>query len=126
MKSSKQRREELKASRQKRAEKQARKKQQEAVMLYPARVSVNPALLQPSNSYGVPDFVARGYYLDQPFSCRDCGKEELWTATQQKWWYEIAKGYVYSTATRCRACRRRERERKTQARRVHLEGVKKR
>jgi Probable zinc-ribbon domain len=85
-------------------------------------VPVNEQLLAPNNSYGAPDFVRRGYYTDIPFRCVDCGKEEIWTGTQQKWWYEIAKGFVYSTAIRCRACRRKERDRRANARRVHLEG----
>ncbi len=86
-------------------------------------VSVNPANLKPTNSYGTPDFVSREYYIDKPFKCKDCGKDEIWTATQQKWWYEVAHGDVWTTATRCRACRRKEAARKAAARKVHLEGV---
>jgi hypothetical protein len=86
-------------------------------------VLVNPELLAPNNSYGVPDFVRRGYYVDTPFRCVDCSKEEVWTGSQQKWWYEVAKGFAYSSAIRCRACRRKERERRAEARRVHLEGL---
>jgi hypothetical protein len=86
-------------------------------------VPVNEELLAPNNSYGAPDFVRRGYYIDIPFRCVACGKEEIWTGTQQKWWYEVAKGFVYSTAIRCRACRRKERDRRADARRVHLEGI---
>jgi predicted RNA-binding Zn-ribbon protein involved in translation (DUF1610 family) len=77
---------------------------------------VNYDLLAPRRSYGTPDFVARGYYEDRPFTCRDCGKKEVWRATQQKWWYETAKGDWDTTAVRCRQCRRKERERKAQAR----------
>lgn len=86
-------------------------------------VAVNRELLAPYNSYGQPLFVARGYYDDLPFCCADCGKDEVWTATQQKWWYEVAKGNVESTAKLCRPCRRREPARRAEARRVHLEGV---
>lgn len=78
---------------------------------------VNPELLAPNNSYGAPAFVARGYYVDTPFKCVDCGVDQVWTATQQKWWYEVAKGYPYSHAKRCRACRRTKRETKAEARR---------
>ena len=84
---------------------------------------VNAALLAPNNSYGFPEFVHRGYYLDLPFSCQGCGKEEVWTATQQKWWYEVAKGFAYSTAKLCRACRRQARARSDESRRLHLEGI---
>ena len=88
----------------------------------PQVVRCNPALLAPNNSYG-PMFVLRGYYTDTAFFCIDCGKKEIWTATRQKWWYEVAKGNVNATAQRCRTCRDTERQRKIEARRVHLEGI---
>lgn len=86
-------------------------------------LGVNAGALRPTNSYGTPDFVKRGYYVDRGFTCRDCGKEEVWTASQQKWWYETAKGDVWTAAVRCPTCRRRERERKAAARRAHLDGL---
>src|SRR5262249_29220971 len=89
----------------------------------PGLVRVNVGALAPSNSYGVPAFVERGYYEDIPFVCQGCGSSEIWRAAQQKWWYEVAKGYVYSTAKLCRACRRRERARRDDARRTHVAGV---
>jgi hypothetical protein len=69
-------------------------------------VAVDPGALAPYNSYGQPEFARRGYYVDAPFRCVDCGIEQTWTAAQQKWWYEVAKGYVYSVAKQCRGCRR--------------------
>lgn len=121
MKSGKQRRAELKARRGAKPEKRQRPPSR------PARpapvVPVNSGLLAPYNSYGMPAFVQRGYYVDIPFRCAGCGKDEVWTAAQQKWWYEVAKGSVESTAKLCRPCRRREQTRRAEARRVHLEGV---
>ena len=123
MKSGKQRRTEIKAKRkQKVAKTYLRAKRQEPQLRPVLGPPVNEALLAPNNSYGAPDFVYRGYYVDRPFRCVDCGKEEVWTGTQQKWWYEVAKGFAYSTAIRCRLCRRQERIRRDEARRVHLEG----
>jgi hypothetical protein len=123
MKSGKQRRAELDARRKaRRVESTA--KQSKAIDRRPVKgAPVNPEALAPFNSYGEPDFVTRGFYLDQPFECKDCGRAEVWTAAQQKWWYEVAKGYVFATARRCRACRRRERERQAEARRVQLDGL---
>ena len=46
------------------------------------------------------------YYIDRPFTCRECGAQEVWTATQQKWWYEVIKGHINSSAVHCLACRR--------------------
>jgi hypothetical protein len=89
----------------------------------PGLVRVNEAALAPYNSYGVPRFVERGWYEDVPFTCVECGSSQIWRSAQQKWWYEVAKGYVYSTASLCRTCRRRERERRADARRVHLAGL---
>ncbi|MCB1770887.1 MAG: zinc-ribbon domain containing protein [Candidatus Competibacteraceae bacterium] len=79
--------------------------------------------LRATTSYSIPDFVQRGYYQDRPFQCKDCGKAEIWTAAQQQWWYEEAQGDVWITAIRCRACRRQERARRTEARRIHQEGL---
>jgi Probable zinc-ribbon domain len=63
------------------------------------------------------------YYIDYAFTCRDCGVDQLWTAKQQKWWYEIAKGKLGSTAIHCRPCRRVRQARRAQARKVHIEGM---
>lgn len=54
----------------------------------------------PNNSYGPPT-----EYLDTEFTCVDCGEEEVWTAKQQQWWYEVAKGSINGRAIRCRDCR---------------------
>jgi hypothetical protein len=124
MKSGKQRRVEIMARRKKLVVKRKAMAKAVAFRHAPYRfVPVNEELLAPNNSYGAPDFVRRGYYIDTPFRCVDCGKEEVWTGTQQKWWYEVAKGFAYSSAIRCRACRHKERQRRAEARRVHLEGL---
>ncbi|MCW5635095.1 MAG: zinc-ribbon domain containing protein [Rubrivivax sp.] len=83
---------------------------------------VNPVNLRPDNSYGTPEFVRRGYYVDMPFVCKGCGAAQVWAATQQKWWYESAKGDVWSVAVLCKPCRRREQARKAAARQGHLAG----
>ena len=87
------------------------------------QVLVNTANLRPTNSYSTPDFVERGFYVDKPFSCKSCGTEQLWTATQQRWWYEVAKGDVWTVAVLCKPCRLRERARVEAARKVHMEGL---
>jgi hypothetical protein len=69
-------------------------------------VAADLAQQVPNNSYGGRPL----YYVDQPFTCVTCGRAEVWTATQQKWYYEVAKGSLYGRAIRCGACRRRVRE----------------
>lgn len=68
------------------------------------RIAADLSLQAPNNSYS-----PRLYYDDEPFVCVDCGTEEVWTAKQQQWWYEVAKGPIYSRAIRCLACRREKR-----------------
>lgn len=124
MKSNKQRRTEIKATRLKReAAKPILKDGENQKEIPTGSAPCNPENLAPSNSYGTPDFVQRGYYLDLLFCCASCQLQEVWRATQQKWWYEVAKGHVLSHAKLCNACRRSERERKVEARRIHLEGL---
>jgi hypothetical protein len=123
MKSNKQRRQEIKAQRLRRKAQQVRAVNARPVDRPIGTVKVTPAVLRPTTSYSIPDFVQRGYYQDRPFRCRDCGKAEVWTATQQQWWYEEAQGDVWTTAIRCRACRQQERARKADARRIHWEGL---
>lgn len=67
-------------------------------------------------------FLKAGWYRDYPFHCRDCRKLEIWTDTQQKWWYEVAKGGILTCATRCRACRKSAREKQAEHRRKTAEG----
>ena len=125
MKSNKQRRQEIKAYRLRRAERQIQIRRVNArpVDRPIGTEPVTPALLRSNNSYGIPDFVQRGYYQDRPFRCKDCGVEEIWTAAQQQWWHEEAQGDVWTVAVRCRACRQSERARKAEARRIHREGL---
>ena len=64
------------------------------------------------------------FYRDIPFACKDCAKSEVWTAAQQRWYYEIAKGPVQAHATRCRPCRKKHRAellRQRELLRVHRE-----
>ncbi len=74
----------------------------------------------PNNSYDPPPI----WYIDKPFVCVDCGCEEIWTAEQQKWYYEVAKGSLFATAKRCRECRNRIRDERTEQRRRSEAGKK--
>ena len=131
MKSSKQRKAEIKSARADRRSHVAviaeQVRQERAAREHAARmkaeVSVNPANLRPTNSYGTPDFVKRGFYVDTSFTCKACGAIQTWTATQQKWWYESAKGDVWTVAVMCKPCRAKERARKARARAAHLDGI---
>ena len=126
-KSGSQRRVEIKAHRSgKRAAllaKQAREQTRARTALLKDKVLVNAAAHAPTGSYDTPDFTTRGYYVDHVFDCKSCGVAQIWTATQQKWWYEVAKGDVWTVAVLCKPCRAKERERKAVARKTSLDGL---
>jgi hypothetical protein len=72
---------------------------------HPSAVAADHDKLSHINTYGsLPDF-----YLDQPFTCRQCGQREIWRARDQKWYYEVAKGHTDARAVECRACRKSKR-----------------
>lgn len=49
------------------------------------------------------------YYRDIEFRCEDCGRHNVWTADDQRHWYEQSRGSPYGTAKRCSECRRKRR-----------------
>ncbi|WP_198086023.1 zinc-ribbon domain-containing protein [Variovorax sp. E3] len=113
MKSNKQRRAEIKARRLERAaalEARLRVRDVRTPRVWESvpglEVADKSKLAHCNTLYGeVPDF-----YIDRVFTCRDCSAEEVWTAKQQKWWYESAQGSIYSHAVRCSACRKARRQ----------------
>lgn len=83
----------------------------EAQRQHPSALPADPSKLDHINTYGsLPEF-----YIDKRFHCRDCGKEEIWKAADQKWYYEEAKGHMDATAVRCHACRKARKERRAQS-----------
>ena len=68
---------------------------------HPSAVPADHSKLSHINTYGsLPEF-----YLDRPFTCRVCGKVEIWRAKDQKWYYEEAKGHIDAKAVECHECR---------------------
>ena len=85
----------------------------------PGAILADKKALSHNNTYGrLPQF-----YVDKVVVCRQCGLEEVWPADSQKWWYEVAKGNINTDAVLCRACRKKDKQRKDEARRVHVEGL---
>ena len=52
----------------------------------------------------------RHWYVDAWFRCADCGSEFIWSANEQRTWFETYRFYVDSQATRCRDCRTKRRD----------------
>lgn len=69
---------------------------------HPSAIASDPSKLTHINTYGaLPE-----YYIDRPFSCRKCGKNEIWKAKDQKWYYEEARGHIDAKAVECHDCRK--------------------
>ena len=68
---------------------------------HPSAQNADHSKMNHINTYGcLPEF-----YIDSPFLCQDCGKEEIWKAKDQKWFIEEAKGHIDAKAIRCHDCR---------------------
>lgn len=111
--SNKQKKKELQTQRQKKAKDEAgrsraqRAREREEMIATGGIIFADLSKQAPNNSYGPPT-----EYCDHEFTCCDCDKVETWTAKQQQWWYEVAKGNVNSRATRCHECRAKHRKNK--------------
>jgi hypothetical protein len=53
----------------------------------------------------------RHWYVDATFVCRDCGREFVFTASEQRFWYEDRQFFVNSLPKRCVECRKADRTR---------------
>jgi hypothetical protein len=82
-------------------------------------IAADPAQLVHDGTYGP----RPTHYAARPFTCVDCGKQQIWTAEQQKWWYQTAKGKIASAANRCRVCRQKRRHLREGATRAMMEGL---
>lgn len=68
---------------------------------------VNPSKLM---SFGMNDYHTP-WYEDIPFTCKDCGTQQVWPAESQQWYYETLGRPLGAGPHRCRECRQKERER---------------
>ncbi|EIJ42030.1 hypothetical protein BegalDRAFT_1128 [Beggiatoa alba B18LD] len=116
MKSNKQRRLEIKAKRLKKSMNQL--KVTPTIIIPKGAVLANPLQLVHNHTYSL----LPHYYVDYPFTCRDCGAEAVWTAERQRWWYEVVKAHIHSTAVRCASCRHKLREQK-RLQQAHMQAM---
>jgi hypothetical protein len=53
----------------------------------------------------------RHWYVDATFVCSDCSREFVFTANEQRFWYEDRRFWIDSLPKRCAECRKAERVR---------------
>lgn len=116
----------MKSGKQKAKEIKRRRDAKKLARIQKGKVRINTPILADWSKLKSPSCMPNfpTYYFDREFTCKDCGKVDVWTPLQQKWWYEQVGGNIETTAIRCRPCRIKERIRKAEARRIHLEGIK--
>ena len=73
-------------------------------------IPVDPDLINLGGSYFHPT-----HFQAVQFRCSDCGVPQTWAAEDQRWYYETTGAPYYSTATRCRGCRKKDQNRKNPA-----------
>ena len=79
---------------------------------HPSAIPSDPDKLGHINTYGsLPE-----YYIDEPFTCRLCGKTEIWKAKDQKWYYEEAGGHIDARAVECHECRKKKKQARKESR----------
>lgn len=66
----------------------------------PHRIKADPSRQVPASGYSRPPEI----YTDQYPKCRDCGREFLFSAEEQRAWYEEFGIPHHATAARCRDC----------------------
>jgi hypothetical protein len=72
---------------------------------------VDPDLLNLGGSYERPIC-----YRPLDFHCVDCRKPQRWEVQDQRWYYEEVGAFFFSTAIRCRPCRKLVEQQKEAAR----------
>jgi hypothetical protein len=49
-------------------------------------------------------YATKFFYQDIPYTCAGCGKKGIWTAKQQKRYFETQKGNIYNNPKWCFDC----------------------
>jgi hypothetical protein len=68
----------------------------------------------PDNQAHGHGYSVKFYYKDIPYTCAGCGKKEVWTAEQQKKYFEIQKGNIYNAPKWCYDCHSRRMQEKVE------------
>ncbi len=58
----------------------------------------------PESQFHGGGYAVKFSYQDIHYSCAGCGKKEVWTAEQQKRYFEVQKGNIYNKPKWCHEC----------------------
>jgi hypothetical protein len=87
----------------KREEKRLAKLQKEGRLVKGVEIPKNALAANPEaqNHSG---YSAKFYYRDMHYTCAGCGRPGVWTAQQQKKYFEVQKGNIYNEPKWCHKC----------------------
>ena len=88
----------------KREEKRLAKLQKEGRLVKGVEIPENSLPANPDAQEHHGGYSAKFCYQDIHYACAGCGKSEVWTAQQQKKYFEIQKGNIYNRPKWCYDC----------------------
>jgi len=88
----------------KREEKRLAKLQKQGRLVKGVEVPENALPADPDTQNHHGGYSAKFYYQDIHYTCAGCGKPEVWTAQQQKRYFEVQKGNIYNEPKWCHKC----------------------
>jgi hypothetical protein len=89
----------------KREEKRLAKLQKQGRLVKGVEVPKSALAANPDAQNHHGGYSAKFYYQDIHYTCVGCGTHEVWTAQQQKRYFEAQKGNIYNEPKWCYKCR---------------------
>ncbi len=93
-----------KSIKKKRKEKRIAKLEKEGRIVKGVEIPKDALAADPDNQDHGGGYAAKFSYKDIHFACAGCGKMEIWTAQQQKRYFEVQKGNIYNEPKWCHEC----------------------
>ncbi len=88
----------------KREEKRLAKLQKQGRLVKGVEIPERALAANPDTQNHQGGYSAKFYYQDIHYTCVGCGNAEVWTAQQQKRYFEIQKGNIYNRPKWCYKC----------------------
>jgi hypothetical protein len=87
-----------------REEKRIAKLEKEGRLVKGVEIPLGSLAANPDEQNHGGGYAAKFYYKDILYVCAGCGKNEVWTAKQQKRYFESQKGNIYNEPKWCHDC----------------------
>ena len=98
----------------KRKEKHIKKLTKEGRMIKGVEIPKGALPANPDQQNNYDSYATKFFYKDIVYTCAGCNKEEIWTAEQQKKYFEVQKGNIYNEPKWCYDCHAKRMQAKKQ------------